>query len=118
VSALLRGERLVTLLGEASLQAADDSAIAQARERARKRALEPQAQLRSLGRQTSNALEDLQQLGLMASVLSNAALIEATAGNASERSELSIVAREFADRSEQVTTVIRGMLARHTKSAS
>jgi RNase adaptor protein for sRNA GlmZ degradation len=67
--------------------------------------------LRQLRRKVRSALEDLQQLGLMACVLSSAALIEAAAGDAARSADLTIVSKEFAERSEKVTENIRRMLS-------
>jgi hypothetical protein len=118
VSALLRQERMLGLLTGAALEAPETSAIVAARDRARDRAEQTQSTLARLRRETTAALEDLQQLGLMASVLARAALIEAASGNDVEREELSIVAHAFATRSEQVLTVMRRMLARHLENSA
>ena len=54
----------------------------------------------------------------MASVLSSAAQIEAAAGGGSRSADLTIVSKDFAERSEKVTENIRRMLQsdRHSKS--
>jgi hypothetical protein len=55
-------------------------------------------------------LEDLQQLGLMACVLSTSALIEAAAAG-KDSGDLTIVSKDFAERSQKVADNIRRMLA-------
>jgi hypothetical protein len=67
-------------------------------------------ELKRLRRRVRNALEDLVQLGLMARVLSSAAMIESMAGDTEQRSELMHVSKGFAERSEQIADLIRLML--------
>ncbi|MET0386410.1 MAG: hypothetical protein ABW321_10650 [Polyangiales bacterium] len=117
VSGLLRQARLVKLLDAAAAGSPAKAPIHGARDRAQQQTLALQERLVRLHRETTLALEDLQQLGLMASVLARAALIEATCGDERERRELTEVAREFADRSEQVNTVARRMLTHHLEKS-
>jgi hypothetical protein len=52
-------------------------------------------------------VDDLRQLGLTASVLSRAALIEAAGAEASLRTELTYIAQEFARGAEKVSEIVR-----------
>lgn len=71
-------------------------------------------ELARLRRRVRNTLEELVQLGLMARVLSTAAMIESTtAGDGDQRRELTLVSKGFAERSEQVAELIRNMLGTH-----
>lgn len=64
------------------------------------------------------ALQELEQLGLMAQVLSRAALIESSSGTADEWRDLTLVSREFAERAEAVTQRISAMMAAEARSES
>ena len=97
LSAAARGARVCVALNQASARMSDDV------ERAG-------SDVQRLKRRLASALEDLEQLGLMASVLARAAAIEASSGNEAQRDALSAVSREFAERSESVTEKIRAMV--------
>lgn len=118
VSALLREERRLNLLELASAGKQYGTALLEASRRARALKASLEQNIARTRDETTRGLEELQQLGLMASVLSRAALIEATSGNAEERSDLSEVAREFATRAEEVTTIVQQMLTQHKQRHS
>lgn len=113
VSALLREERRLSLLELATPSKQHGGTLLQATQRARALKASLELNIVRTSSDTTRSLEELQQLGLMASVLSRAALIEATSGNAEERSDLSEVAREFATHAEEVTTIVQDMLSQH-----
>ena len=111
VSAFEKQRRLVGLLQAACATPEAERFMAPALRRAGAESDKVRLSLRHLRRKVRSALEDLQQLGLMACVLSSAALIEAAAGDATRSADLTIVSKEFAERSEKVTESIRRMLS-------
>lgn len=113
VSAVLREERRLALLELATPSKQYGASLLQATQRARELRASLEINVARVTRDTARGLEELQQLGLMASVLSRAALIEATSGNAEERSDLSEVAREFATHAEEVVSIVQDMLSQH-----
>jgi hypothetical protein len=112
VSAFEKRRRLVKLLTTTCReQPSACKLLTPALEQAQVEAEQTEAALRQLRRRVRASLEDLQQLGLMACVLSSAALIEAAAGDGRRTADLTIVSKDFAERSEKVTENIRRMLA-------
>ncbi|MFO0628240.1 MAG: hypothetical protein U0325_21890 [Polyangiales bacterium] len=65
------------------------------------------AALRRSSREVRVAVSALQELGLMATVLARAALVEACEGNEQQRRDLSEISREFAAHAEDVNAVVR-----------
>ena len=110
VSAFEKHRRLIKLLTAASEEPAAKRLLSQALTQAKIETEQTDAALKKLKRSVRSSLEDLQQLGLMACVLSTSAQIEAAAGGSSA-DDLALVSRDFAQRSEKVTENIRQMLA-------
>lgn len=109
VSAFEKHKRMLHLLSLGGREPASARMLAEGLKEAAARGHEIELALHKLQRRVRWLLEDLQQLGLMACVLSTSALIEsATAGDESE--DLTIVSRDFSDRSQKVTENIRRML--------
>lgn len=81
-------------------------------------AMERQLTLRDVGterlrrarRHLVDALDDLNQLGLMASVLSRAAMIEAASGDSDQRRQLGAVSQEFHHNAEEVMRLLKELL--------
>lgn len=73
----------------------------------------PPKDLRSSAREVRLAVAELHELGLMASVLSRAALIEACEGDAQQRRDLSAISREFAVHADEVNAVVRALVDNH-----
>jgi hypothetical protein len=115
MSAFVQKGRQVELLAAAMQEGHAQAALQSAYARVEAELLAVVEALALSRRKMRSALEDLEQLGLMACVLSRAALIEAASGNPAERHDLTIVSKEFADRSEKVTQTIRSMLASDRK---
>lgn len=110
VSAFEKRRRLIKLLAAASEEPAAQRLLAQTLAQAKLETEYTETALKKLKRSVRSSLEDLQQLGLMACVLSTSAQIEAAAGGSSA-DDLTLVSRDFAQRSEKVTENIRQMLA-------
>jgi hypothetical protein len=109
VSAFEKRMRMLRLLTLAGGEPHAGQLLAEGLGRANADGAEIQAGLQKLQRRVRALLEDLQQLGLMACVLSTSALIEAaTAGEYAE--DLTIVSKDFAERSQKVAENIRQML--------
>lgn len=66
--------------------------------------------LRKQARRTQNLLSDIDQLGMMAIVLSRSAMIEAASGDDQQREQLCKVSREFHQNSESVLEIIKSTL--------
>jgi len=66
--------------------------------------------LARLWREVSDVLGDLDQLGMMAVVLSRSAMIEAASGAAEQRAQLGYVSQEFYRNSETVVNVLKTAL--------
>ena len=66
--------------------------------------------LRKLWRSMVLSLSDLDQLGLMAMVLSRSAMIEASSGTSEQRAQLGRVSQEFYQNSEFVISLLRSAL--------
>ena len=110
VSAFEKHKRTLHLLSAGGCEPASALLLAPALERVASQGREIELALQKLQRQVRRLLEDLQQLGLMACVLSTSALIEAaTAGDDSQ--DLTTVSRDFSERSQKMTESIRRMLA-------
>ncbi len=67
------------------------------------------SELRALWRRIVDAVDDLNQLGLMACVLSRSAIIEATAAEPEQRAQLEEVTKDFYAKSEEVVVIVRGL---------
>jgi methyl-accepting chemotaxis protein len=116
VSAFEKHKRMLHLLSLGGREPAGARLLAQGLDEAAARGREIELALHKLQRQVRGLLEELQQLGLMACVLSTSALIEAaTAGD--ESKNLTIVSRDFSERSQKVTENIRHMLASERKAS-
>lgn len=72
--------------------------------------LDRQQTLVRLWRKVLDALGDLDQLGMMAVVLSRSAMIEASGGAPEERAQLGHVSREFYRNSEAVVNVLKSAI--------
>ncbi|HEY6880358.1 MAG TPA: hypothetical protein VI299_20180 [Polyangiales bacterium] len=104
-SELVRRTRLLALIDRTSAQGAEAAiAACAAREHQGLQTLRHQ-QARASAK-VAVTLEQIVQLGLMASVLSRAALIEAASGQERERHELSIASQEFAAYADRVNDVV------------
>jgi hypothetical protein len=68
-------------------------------------------ELKHLAERLTETIDGIAQLGMMASVLSRAALIEAASGQDKERSELSIASREFSVYAERVNESVDAVRA-------
>lgn len=111
VSAFEKRMRMLNLLTSAASEPQASRLLFEGLERARAEGVELEEGMRKLQRRVRGLLEDLQQLGLMACVLSTSALIEAsTAGD--DANDLTLVSKDFSERSQKVTENIRQMLAR------
>ena len=65
------------------------------------------AELKAAWRRILDAVDDLNQLGLMACVLSRSALIEASTATDGEREKLVNVSRDFYKKSEEVVGIVQ-----------
>ncbi len=104
-SDLLRRTRLLTLFEQAAGGSHARQLMAAAHERESCALRGAREQLARSNSGLLELLEQLVQLGMMASVLARAALIEAGSGGEHERNELSIASREFASYAERVNDV-------------
>lgn len=109
-SAFEKHQRTVHFLTLASRDPHAARLLAQGLAQANAQGHEIEQTLLKLQRRVRGLLEELEQLGLMACVLSTSALIEAATSGDSAR-ELTIVSQDFSERSQQVTESIRRMLA-------
>jgi methyl-accepting chemotaxis protein len=110
VSAYQKRMRMIHLLSAACSEPAASRMLARGLEQAKAEGQALETSLRQLKHRVRSLLEDLQQLGLMACVLSTSALIEAATAGADSK-DLTIVSKDFAERSQKVTENIRLMLA-------
>lgn len=110
VSAFEKRMRMIHLLSAACSAPTAERLLSAQLDQARVRNQEIERSLQQLRRRVRGLLEDLQQLGLMACVLSTSALIEA-ATSGRDATDLTIVSKDFAERSQKVTENIRLMLA-------
>jgi hypothetical protein len=70
---------------------------------------ERQRDLAGMRRRIISKIDDLDQIGLMACVLSRSALIEATAASGAEREQLNHVSRDFYAKSEEVVAIVQSL---------
>lgn len=113
VSNFVRRSRLVALLDKAGETPSAGGALSDCERRTREEIAGLRAELKRVGRTLEDAFEGIAQLGLMASVLSRAALIEAASGTESQRRELTIASQEFASYAESVNGAISQILSRY-----
>ncbi|MES1183609.1 MAG: hypothetical protein ABUL60_07320 [Myxococcales bacterium] len=109
VSSLSKEAHLLGLLARAAA-ASPGGAAAEVVERRRQADTEHQSELRRLWRAVDEVLSDLDQLGMMAVVLSRSAMIEASSGSSEQRAQLSDVSQEFYRNSETVVEVLKQLL--------
>lgn len=110
VSDLLKQERLHGLLQRAAAATGPARRLAGCLSEQEQSVRNLMLELRGTDDGIGQALDAISQLGLMASVLSRAALIEAASGNGHQRRELSLVSQEFAtyaDRVNETLTKVR-----------
>ena len=105
-SGFLRHRRIVALLAAAAAETRRPE-IATVVKDAQAALCARQEALRLLWRRIVEAVDDLKQLALMASVLSRSGMIEATAAESAERARLEEVAHDFYVKSEQVVGIVR-----------
>ncbi len=113
VSRLAKHGRRVRILQEALAQSSGAYGVEKALSGLVQRRDAEQQALRNKWGKVQLALEDLNQLALMACVLSRSAMIEASAGSRDQRARLGQVSREFSEDGEEVTRVIK-MLLKHS----
>lgn len=118
VSDLARRTRLASLLERASIEPQAALALEASRALEQRALRNLRGELRGLGSRLEEALHAIVQLGMMATVLSRAALIEAASGSDDERRELTIASQEFRDYASQVNDAIANMLVRHRSDPS
>jgi len=107
-SASCKQRRLLRLLGQAATQSANAVAVAAHRQRDDEQKTRDD-EMRRAWRRVSDVLSDLNQLGLMAVVLSRSAMIEASSGSSEQRAQLADVCQEFTRNAEIVTTVLKDL---------
>jgi hypothetical protein len=118
VSRSVKERRLASFLAAAAQTVEARAALADVTVRAEEEVAAAADELKRNRRLVRSVLEDLRQLGLMACVLSTAAQLEATAGSADQFRDLTVVSKDFAERSERVNETIRAMLARDQEAVS
>jgi len=106
VSAKVERDRIGRILTDAARMCARPRALDGARERLVDRVAALQGSLERSRHAIHGCLHELAQSGLMATVLSRSALIEATRAPASIAAALSQVARDFADAGHRVLAII------------
>lgn len=109
VSMTSKEGHLLRLLQRATEQSANGAVTRTFTER-RAVQLEREQTLMHLWRKVMDALGDLDQLGMMAVVLSRSAMIEASSGAAEQRAQLGHVSQEFYRNSETVVNVLKTVL--------
>ncbi len=117
VSDLARRARMAALLEQACRETSARPLLAEAIRVEQFEIANQRRKLETAGGALGIALDTIAQLGLMASVLSRAALIEAASGTDAQRRELTIASQEFAGYAERVNEAIAEIRARH-RSAS
>ena len=105
-SLFLRQQRTVGLLGPAARSTGHPDAQ-RALAGAESALASHRASLRAIWRRIADVIDDLNQLGLMACVLSRTAMIEATAAEPAQRAQLQELTREFSLRSDEVVEIVR-----------
>ncbi|HTQ03281.1 MAG TPA: hypothetical protein VMI54_05470 [Polyangiaceae bacterium] len=109
-TSLVRKEKHTIDLLRAAALASRNSALLAAYEARGERHEALERELAGDWRAVREMLGDLDQLGLMAIVLSRSAMIEASSGSQAQREQLSSVSREFYRNSEAVTETIKTVL--------
>lgn len=100
---------LLRLLGQAASSSRSPLASA-AFERHRQAQQARAEELKRSWRQVKDTLGSLDQLGMMAVVLSRSAMIEASSGSAEQRAQLNDVSEQFCRNSEVVVNVLKALL--------
>lgn len=116
VSDIVRRTRMLQILELSARGDKGQAALGEPLARLTAEVQDARARLKRLRDTLTDGLETLEQLGMMASALSRAALIEAASGNAEQRDELSLVSREFAQRADLVSDTIRQLMS-HNRGA-
>lgn len=106
VSDLLKQDRLRGLLRRAAAASGRQTRLTDCLAQRDRDLSALSAELRSADGRIADSLDAIMQLGLMASVLSRAALIEAAGGNSHQRRELTLVSQEFASYAERVNDTL------------
>jgi len=109
-SAAISQQRLVALFAAAARQSGN-AACARVLTDAEAALARHRTALRGLWRQVVGAVDELNQLGLMACVLSRSAMIEATAADVGQRAQLEELTKDFYVKSEEVVEIVRGLSA-------
>jgi hypothetical protein len=109
LSLVQKEQRSLDLL-EAAAARGTSAAMEAALERQRAAQEARSEELRRAWRKLVNGLEDLDLLGMMASVLSRAAMIEAASGNADQRQQLGAVSEEFHHNADEVMRLLKELL--------
>jgi len=109
VSTASKEGHLLRLLARAAASAGNELATQTVTAR-RADESEREEQLKRRWREVLDALGDLDQLGMMAVVLSRSAMIEASSGSAEQRAQLNDVSQQFYSNSEAVVNVLKGLL--------
>ena len=107
-SLLLRQQRMVGLLGSAA-RVSHNREAERALAEAEAALTTHRTALRGTWRRLFGVIDDLNQLGLMACVLSRSAMIEATAADADQRPQLDELTKDFYVKSEEVAAIVRGL---------
>lgn len=113
VSDLVRRRRASELLERAAdgARAADLLSAGRGRERAALAALE--GDMKRVSQRLKEALDEIVQLGMMASVLARAALIEAASGSEPQRRALTVASQEFATYASKVNDAVAHITAQY-----
>jgi len=109
VSTASKEGHLLRLLARAAASAGNELATQTVTAR-RADESEREEQLKRRWREVLDAVGDLDQLGMMAVVLSRSAMIEASSGSAEQRAQLNDVSQQFYSNSEAVVNVLKGLL--------
>lgn len=107
-SASIRQQRTLALFACAARQS-QNAACPRVVDAAEAALLVHRTALRWLWRRIVDAVDDLNQLGLMACVLSRSAMIEATAADIDLRPQLEELTRDFYVKSEEVAAIVRAL---------
>src|SRR6478752_1290167 len=105
VSTASKEGHLLRLLARAAASAGNELATQTVTAR-RADESEREEQLKRRWREVLDAVGDLDQLGMMAVVLSRSAMIEASSGSAEQRAQLNDVSQQFYSNSEAVVNVL------------
>jgi uncharacterized phage infection (PIP) family protein YhgE len=110
VSDITRRSRLHGFLERAGKGPKPSAELHAASERLNQELVTARKDLKRLRDTLTDGIDGLRLLGLMASALSRAALIEASSAGAEQRGELTLISKEFAERAEQVSDTVRRIL--------